>query len=149
MTKHQAILAQFATALAAYAGTFVGLFGAEFMKYWMGSDSESESDSNMDWMIPFTAGGFVYVAAVNILPALLEERGCGGLARVAQVMAFLVGIGFMYGVAVMEEMAGGHDHGHSHGHGHVDHGHGHADHGHADHGHSHGHDHHHDHGWEL
>lgn len=133
MTKPQAIMAQFSTAIAAYCGTFVGLYGMQTMKDYLGSDL----------MVPFTAGGFVYLATVTILPNLLEQR-VGGRARTAQVMAFLVGIGFMYGVALLEHAGGscGHAHGHDH---HVLHGHGH-DHDH--HGHGHGHDHH-GHGMEL
>jgi len=109
MTKHQAILAQFSTAIAAYCGTFVGLFGMQTMKDYLGNDL----------MVPFTAGGFIYLAAVTILPGLLEER-VGKRARVVQVMAFLAGIGFMYGVALLEHAGGGCGHGHSH----ASHGHG-------------------------
>jgi zinc transporter 7 len=107
MTKNQAILAQFSTAIAAYCGTFVGLFGMQTMKDYLGDDL----------MVPFTAGGFIYLAAVTILPGLLEER-VGKRARIVQVMAFLTGIGFMYGVALLEHAGGGCGHGHaSHGHG--------------------------------
>lgn len=111
MTKNEAILAQFSTAIAAYCGTFVGLFGMQTMKDYIGDDV----------MVPFTAGGFIYLAAVTILPGLLEER-VGKRGRIAQVLAFLAGIGFMYGVAVLEHAGGGCGHGHEHGH----HGHGHA-----------------------
>jgi len=51
MTKNQAILAQFSTAIAAYCGTFVGLFGMQSMKDLIGSDI----------MVPFTAGEFVTI----------------------------------------------------------------------------------------
>jgi len=133
MTKNQAILAQFSTAIAAYCGTFVGLFGMQTMKDYIGDDL----------MVPFTAGGFIYLAAVTILPGLLEER-VGKRARAVQVMAFLTGIGFMYGVALLEHAGGGCGHGHSH----SSHGHGvemmHHD-GHHGHDHQNSHAHHIDH----
>jgi len=148
MTKNQAILAQFSTAIAAYCGTFVGLFGMQSMKDLIGSDI----------MVPFTAGGFVYLSTVTIWSPMLEMR-VKKRARLVQVLAFLVGIGFMYGVAMLEHAGGGCSHGHSHGHVHHnghDHGHNHRhghgmdhihDHGlgHAEHSHDHGNDHDHDH----
>eukprot|EP00557_Chaetoceros_sp_GSL56_P005375 CAMPEP_0176488756 /NCGR_PEP_ID=MMETSP0200_2-20121128/6893_1 /TAXON_ID=947934 /ORGANISM="Chaetoceros sp., Strain GSL56" /LENGTH=402 /DNA_ID=CAMNT_0017885789 /DNA_START=179 /DNA_END=1385 /DNA_ORIENTATION=- len=95
MTKSQAIMAQFSTAIAAYCGTFVGLYGMQTMKDYLGSDL----------MVPFTAGGFVYLATVTILPNLLECK-VGRRARISQIVAFLVGIGFMYGVALLEHAGG-------------------------------------------
>mmetsp|Transcript_16463 Transcript_16463/g.31195 ORF Transcript_16463/g.31195 Transcript_16463/m.31195 type:complete len:401 (-) Transcript_16463:44-1246(-) len=113
MTKSQAIMAQFSTAIAAYCGTFVGLYGMQTMKDYLGSDL----------MVPFTAGGFVYLATVTILPNLLECK-VGRRARISQIVAFLVGIGFMYGVALLEHAGGSCGHAHGHGHGHDHHGHG-------------------------
>lgn len=137
MTKTQAIMAQFSTAIAAYCGTFVGLYGMQTMKDYLGSDL----------MVPFTAGGFVYLATVTILPNLLECR-VGRRARAAQVIAFLVGIGFMYGVALLEHAGGSCGHGHGHGHDHHSHTHDHHVHGHDHHNivkHIHDHDVHHHH----
>ncbi len=120
MTKNEAIFAQFSTAIAAYCGTFVGLFGMQTVKDFIGNDL----------MVPFTAGGFVYLAAVTILPDLLEQR-VGRRARLAQVFAFLVGIAFMYGVAILEHAGGSCSHGHGHVHGHGHHGNDHHHHGHG------------------
>ncbi len=127
MTKNQAILAQFSTAIAAYCGTFVGLFGVQSVTDYVGSDI----------MTPFVAGGFVYLSTVTILSGLLEQK-VHKKARVAQVLAFLVGVGFMYGVAMLEHAGGECGHGHSHAH--HDHGHVHATHdSHNMHIHAHGH----------
>ena len=90
-TKKEAIMLQFSTAIAAYCGTFVGLGLFDTVQNIFGSEI----------MVPFTAGGFVYLAAVTILPGLLEEKVCKK-ARAFQVMAFLGGIGFMYVVAMLE-----------------------------------------------
>lgn len=140
MTKKQAIMTQFSTAIAAYCGTLIGLFGMDQMKQIIG----------YDLMVPFTAGGFIYLAAVTILPSLLEEKR-GLIARILHVMSFIVGIGFMYYVAVLEHSSGGFSHSNEH-HDHHDIGHhDHEIHDHMDHhshshnhGHAHAHDHHHD-----
>ena len=83
-TKMEAIKTQFITAVAAYCGTFVGLYGMTIMKEILGNDL----------MIPFTAGGFLYLASVTILPGLLHEK-VSRRARSAQIIAFCIGIGFM------------------------------------------------------
>eukprot|EP00934_Nitzschia_sp_Nitz4_P000575 Nitzschia sp. Nitz4//scaffold14_size191712//85955//87010//NITZ4_001720-RA/size191712-processed-gene-0.272-mRNA-1//1//CDS//3329536918//575//frame0 len=103
-SKPQAILAQFGTALAAMLGTVVGITLQNF------------AGDSILWM---TAGGFVYLAACNIIPELLEEPTTFRL-RMFQILCFALGVAFMYGVGILEEMdGGGHDHhGHDHGHGH-------------------------------
>ena len=102
-SKNQAILAQFGTAIAAMIGTVVGLTLTSFA---------GES------LIFITAGGFVYLAAVTIMPEILEESTSLRF-RVAQLMCFGAGILFLYAVTFLEAM-GGHG-GHSHGHHHHDH----------------------------
>ena len=133
-TKRQAILAQFVTAIAAMVGTLVALFVSDLFAG--------------DGLSLITAGGFVYLASVTILPEVLGESKSFGYAM-AQVVAFLTGVAFMQSVAILEE----HDHSHHHHHGHSHHQqhadhhhHGHAQHQHEVHHHG-GHDHHgHDHG---
>ena len=134
MSKKQAIKTQFSTAIAAYCGTFVGLFGMEYMK----------NIFEYDLMIPFTAGGFIYLAAVTILPSLLEEKRTLNV-RMLQIMAFIAGIAFMYYVAVLEHSGDGcsccHDHLDLHtGHDHDHHGHDHTNEHHHDHHEHHHHD---------
>lgn len=110
-SKRQAILAQFGTALAAMLGTIVGLVLQDVV---VGSES----------LLFFTAGGFVYLAACTIIPEILEEESSFKF-RMAQILAFALGIAFLYAVSLLEEMdehGHGHSHGHGHGHGHhVDH----------------------------
>jgi hypothetical protein len=140
MTKNQAIKTQFSTAIAAYCGTLIGLLGMEQMKQIIG----------YDLMVPFTAGGFIYLAAVTILPSLLEEKR-GLIVRILHVMSFIVGIVFMYYVSVLEHSNGCYSHSHEH-HDHPDHHdnghhhhetHDHMDHHSQSHNHGHVHDHHH------
>ena len=104
-SKQEAILAQFGTAVAAMLGSVVGLF----LQQWVG-----------DYLIFMTAGGFVYLAAVTILPEILDERA-SAFFRVSQLACFAAGIAFMYAVSLLEahEAHGGnghHDHHHDHHH---------------------------------
>jgi zinc transporter 7 len=104
-SKSQAILAQFMTAIAAFIGTLLGLWAVEG---WWGGEK----------LVYATAGGFVYLAAVNILPDLLDEHASLRL-RLAQVCAFGVGIAFMQAVSLLEE-EDEHSHHHHHHHHHVE-----------------------------
>jgi len=126
-SKYQAICAQGGTALAAMMGTIVGVWAAT-QPAW----------SNC--IVFVTGGGFVYLAAASILPQVLAETGATWRLRVAQLLAFLVGMAFLYTSTLLE------DHGHHHGHHHHHHGghhHAHHDHDHMEHdSHDHGHDHH-------
>lgn len=132
-SKKQAILLQFATAVAAMIGTVVGVFAAE------GYGKEQ--------LLYVTAGGFVYLAAVTILPEVLDEHASFRF-RLLQLMSFTSGVAFMLAVSAIEHQSGGRS-GHSHSHHehshaqHIDHsseeryheeheGHQHHDHGHSD-----------------
>jgi ABC-type nickel/cobalt efflux system permease component RcnA len=98
-----------------------------------------------DNLILVTAGGFIYLATVNILPDILNENSSLRF-RLAQILFFGIGIAFLYAVSLLEEMEGGHSghgHGHSHGHQHHEH-HDHSQHAHHDH-HAEVHDDHHNH----
>lgn len=46
-----------------------------------------------EYIIPFTVGGFIYIAAADLMPELKAETHTG--RSVLQLMAFLVGIGMM------------------------------------------------------
>eukprot|EP00814_Leptocylindrus_danicus_P020701 CAMPEP_0116039826 /NCGR_PEP_ID=MMETSP0321-20121206/23895_1 /TAXON_ID=163516 /ORGANISM="Leptocylindrus danicus var. danicus, Strain B650" /LENGTH=328 /DNA_ID=CAMNT_0003519325 /DNA_START=1 /DNA_END=987 /DNA_ORIENTATION=- len=117
-TKWQAIAMQGITAIAAFLGTLFGLAAFHL-------------DGLGHVLMPFTSGGFVYLAAVSILPEILEEKGCAK-RKAANFFAFLMGIAFLQAVAILEHSEGGCGHGHGHGHGHHDH---------HEHEHGHGHDH--------
>ena len=107
MSKKRAIMAQFGTAVAAMIGTFVGLF----LQGWVTAGDES--------LIFLTAGGFIYLATVTILPDVLDE-GTSLQFRLAQLTCFATGVAFLYAVTLLESGDGhGHGaHGHSHGHHH-------------------------------
>lgn len=104
-TRNMAIGAQFVTALSAFLGTWFGLFSGQIIQ-----------GLGHDVLLPFTAGGFLYLACATILPDVLETDVNVGI-RVLQVSSFLLGVAFMYGVAYLEEMESSsieHEHEHEH-----------------------------------
>ena len=93
------------TAIAAFLGTAFGLYSGHIIE-----------GLGHDVLIPFTAGGFLYLACTTILPDVLETD-CTMLMRILQIGSFLLGISFMLAVAELEEMESSsemdRDHGHS------------------------------------
>lgn len=102
-TKRQAMQSQFLTAVGAFVGTFVGI--AVHNLSGPGADSQSNDLAAAvrrsaagilgttvqfaDLVIPFVAGGFMYIGAVAVLPTLLEESKSGKQAlREFGAMAF-------------------------------------------------------------
>ncbi|KAH7926095.1 Zinc/iron permease [Leucogyrophana mollusca] len=102
-TKRQAMQSQFLTAVGAFVGTFMGIAIHNFSA----SDGETESldlaagvrqeasgilgttVQPADLVIPFVAGGFLYIGAVAVLPTLLAESKSGAQAlREFGAMAF-------------------------------------------------------------
>jgi zinc transporter 7 len=78
------------TAIAAFFGTFIGLYA-----------QKNENFENI--MLSTTAGGFIYIATVNILPSILKEKS-NLLQIFYEVIGFVLGVGFMVLVAVYEEL---------------------------------------------
>ncbi|CAI2184331.1 16601_t:CDS:1, partial [Funneliformis geosporum] len=84
-TKRRAMLSQFVTAIGAFLGTLAGIAIEEY------SRGDHHINSNVtvnkydgilgtgvvlsDLVIPFTAGGFLYIATVGVIPELLEVTG--------------------------------------------------------------------------
>jgi ZIP Zinc transporter len=107
-TTQQAILAQLATAVAAFAGTASAI--AISTTPW--------AEERLLWI---TSGGFLYLAGTTILPEVLNENGPETHSstrtrrigfRLAQLLAFGVGILFL---SMVDILSGGHDHHHHHG----------------------------------
>jgi len=103
-TKRQAMQSQYLTAIGAFVGTFMGI-----MIHNLSASSHEENASTdlaaavrqtaagllgttvqlADLVIPFVAGGFLYIGAVAVLPTLLEESKSGKQAlREFGAMAF-------------------------------------------------------------
>ncbi|CAG8441463.1 13514_t:CDS:1 [Ambispora gerdemannii] len=109
-TKRYALLSQFVTALGAFLGTFAGIAIEEFSR---GEDSGSGTDGYhgkntsgimgtgahlSDLVIPFTAGGFLYIATVGVIPELLEVTGklSKDLKQAGiEFLAMFIGVGMM------------------------------------------------------
>ncbi|XP_067621869.1 protein catecholamines up [Eurosta solidaginis] len=88
-TKRQAMILQLVTAFGAVAGTALALLGA------------SGDEGSTAWILPFTAGGFIYIATVSVLPELLEESTKLGQS-IKEILAMLVGVGLMIFIARLE-----------------------------------------------
>lgn len=88
-SKRQAMMLQLVTALGAVAGTALALLGA------------SGEDGSTAWVLPFTAGGFIYIATVSVLPELLEESTKLGQS-IKEIVAMLIGVGLMIFIAKLE-----------------------------------------------
>ena len=85
--------AQLATACGGVVGVVAGLTAEHFT-------------SSASWLLPFTAGGFLYIALVSILPQLLETHGWRD--TVVQLGMLGVGIAVMAAVTIVERESCGH-----------------------------------------
>lgn len=88
-TKRKAMCLQLLTALGALAGTSCSLL------------AEGIGAAATAWILPFTAGGFVYIATVTVLPELLAGRSSFGQS-VMEILALLVGVYMMVLIAEYE-----------------------------------------------
>ncbi|XP_037649728.1 zinc transporter Slc39a7 isoform X3 [Sebastes umbrosus] len=88
-TKRKAMCLQLLTALGALAGTACSLL------------AEGVGAAATAWILPFTAGGFVYIATVTVLPELLAGRTSFGQS-VMEILALLFGVGMMVLIAEYE-----------------------------------------------
>jgi zinc transporter 7 len=52
------------------------------------------------WVLPFTAGGFIYIATVSVIPELLEDTSLW--QSIKEIVALFVGIAMMIVIARME-----------------------------------------------
>lgn len=86
-SRRKAMGLQLVTALGAVAGTVLALLGS--------------SGESSPWVLPFTAGGFIYIATVSVLPELLEESTKLGQS-LKEIVALLAGVGLMVIIAGLE-----------------------------------------------
>lgn len=88
-TKRKAMCLQLLTAIGALAGTACSLL------------AEGVGAAATAWILPFTAGGFVYIATVTVLPELLVGRSSVGQSLM-EIIALLFGVGMMVLIAEYE-----------------------------------------------
>ena len=79
---------QLVTAVGAFAGCICGLL------------AEGLGTAASSWILPFTAGGFIYIATVSVIPELLEETNIK--QSIKEILALLVGVLLMVIIATME-----------------------------------------------
>ena len=82
------MMLQFTTAIGAMLGTFCSLL--------VGGVGIAATA----WILPFTAGGFIYIATVSVIPELLEDAKIK--QSVMEIVALLVGIYMMVLIAEYE-----------------------------------------------
>ncbi|XP_071494966.1 zinc transporter ZIP13-like [Diadema antillarum] len=90
-TRWQAAKSQISTALGGLLGAMVTLL----------CESAKEAGERSAWILPFTAGGFLYIAMVTVLPDLLQESSPRESIR--QVVCLLAGIAVMAAVSLVVE----------------------------------------------
>ncbi|KAF3909428.1 hypothetical protein AA313_de0202131 [Arthrobotrys entomopaga] len=109
-TKGQAIAAQFVAAIGAFLGTFIGIFIQQYSSQSGGDSGEvvglfGTSATLGDLVLPFTAGGFLYIATVGVIPELLETGPNKGLElkkSLVQALAMASGAGIMLAISWAE-----------------------------------------------
>ncbi|KAG0367292.1 hypothetical protein BGX24_003300 [Mortierella sp. AD032] len=115
--RSKAMMSQFITAIGAFLGTLAGIAIEEMSKSGDGTNQALEDQKLAlfgfesipmragDLVIPFTAGGFLYIATVGVIPELLTVSGKFAKdARQfgAEVVAMLIGVGMMTIIALNE-----------------------------------------------
>lgn len=86
LSRTKALLYNAAAAATAILGTVAGLLLAE-------------SEHFVEYLLPFAAGMFIYIAASNLVPEL--HRDCGPKDTALHVTAILAGVGVMVALSVI------------------------------------------------
>lgn len=91
VSRRNAMLLQLTTAIGALAGTALSLVA-----------QNTTGAMAANWILPFTAGGFIYIALVSVIPELLDEEKPSFIQTVLQVCALLAGVYMMVIIAEYE-----------------------------------------------
>jgi len=81
LTKGKALAYNFASALTAIAGALTAYFSAPLIQ------------GMATFMVPFASGGFIYIAATDLMPEL--HKRSGAKESITQLIALLTGISLM------------------------------------------------------
>jgi len=57
-------------------------------------------DAATAWILPFTAGGFIYIATVSVIPEIMEKSSFK--QSIFEIIAFIVGVYSMVLIANFE-----------------------------------------------
>ena len=88
--KKKAMWLQLSTATGAMLGCIIGLL------------AENVGEVATSWILPFTAGGFIYIATVSVIPELLKDAS-DFKQTCKEIFAMLFGIFMMVIIAFLEE----------------------------------------------
>lgn len=91
VSRRNAMLLQLTTAVGALAGTALSLLTQNALE-----------GTATSWILPFTAGGFIYIALVSVIPELLDEEKPSLKQTVLQLAAMLSGVYMMVLIAAYE-----------------------------------------------
>ncbi|KAF9185542.1 hypothetical protein BGZ51_002615 [Haplosporangium sp. Z 767] len=115
--RSKAMMSQFITAIGAFLGTLAGIAIEEMSKAGDGTGNVAEEQALAlfgfksipmragDLVIPFTAGGFLYIATVGVIPELLTVSGKfakDAKQFASEIVAMLIGVGMMTVIALNE-----------------------------------------------
>merc|ERR1719153_300573 len=88
-SKERAMMLQLVTALGAMMGTVFGLLlGGTF--------------GAVSIILPFTAGGFIYIATVGVIPEILANEKATVSQNINEILAMLTGIALMVVIGWLE-----------------------------------------------
>ncbi|XP_074604345.1 protein catecholamines up-like [Brevipalpus obovatus] len=87
-SRRKAMYLQLITAFGALLGTIISLL------------YEGTSETASTWILPFTAGGFIYIACVSVIPEILKETNF--VQSVFEIIAAGLGVGIMVLIAENE-----------------------------------------------
>lgn len=100
-SKPKAMAAQFVTAVGAFIGTLIGIAVQEFGGSAATQDTDGLLGTSLAWgdmLLPFTAGTFLYVGTVAVIPELLEtgkDKAIEVRKTITQFLAVALGAGIM------------------------------------------------------
>ncbi|GIJ82986.1 hypothetical protein Asppvi_001503 [Aspergillus pseudoviridinutans] len=110
-SKRKAMGAQFVTAIGAFLGTFIGIAIQEFGGgHGAAAGGVTDAAAGLlgtsltwgDMLLPFTAGTFLYVGTVSVIPELLEtskDKTVEIKKTIVQFLAVAVGAGIMLAIS--------------------------------------------------
>ncbi|CAB3405764.1 unnamed protein product [Caenorhabditis bovis] len=99
-SKWEAIRLQLVTALGAVTGCLIALLVSD--------PGQIASGTHTSWIMPFTAGGFIYIATVSVIPELLEIKSSNScrymlfIQSLANIFFICLGVAMMYCIAIFE-----------------------------------------------
>lgn len=119
-SKRNAMAAQFVTAVGAFLGTAIGILvqeygggssGGDAVSHTLGQGGQGLWGTSLQWadtLLPFTAGTFLYVGTVGVIPELLENEKGGDSTRAQEVKRTLLQFAAMaFGALIMVAISWG------------------------------------------